>query len=181
MITYKPSSRLGTLNEELFTSDPTTRGWTVSGTLYSFDATGCKLTLYTLNVGGSATLTLNTKLQQYISFSLNGIYSTYPIVNPKVEVYFNGNLVDTFTITAGDTNGGEYHGVYTLFKNKDSDWRSVYALHWNDSSGGDISYNNSSINIGLNSVSELKLVLSGSADNHTQSGRTLSLTDVRWV
>lgn len=182
MITYKPSSRLGLLNEENFTSDPTSRGWAVtsSGTgASSFGADGAKITCTSLE---SLTLILEnstTKLSNFISFTLSGGGNNYAI-DIYWKCYINDILVGISPITSVTPNNTGLYGSFYLFKNKPTDWKqnNMFVVIKSNNTG-EVSTNFASINPGISVANKIKLELNVTCGNGDQGN--LSLTNLKWI
>jgi hypothetical protein len=182
MITYKPSARLGLLNEENFTTDPASRGWSVTGST-TFGASGVNLvctanaTTYTLTLEKT-----NTQLLQYVSFSISGTGAYYfSNTGININTYFNGTLVNTQNIEFRH-NTGHLIGCINLFKNTPTDWKISYVcgtIYGSDA--GELTSNFSTFSYSDLPVNTLKIVLSGKTAGAADSSRNLYLTNLKWV
>ena len=180
MITYKPSSRLGALNEENFTSDPTTRSWTVTGTGYTFTAAGATVTEDGSAGAKSVTLELNnTKLQQYISFSLSGNTGHRDLLNMAWELYFDDvKIAERASAAVGA--GQEVKATFTLFKSTPNKWVQNYLFEYSDTDNRVFSTSTyTDIDANSNSVGKIKVYIL--VDGNVNNIGDLSLTNLKWV
>jgi len=181
MITYSTTPSLGLLNEENFTTDPTSRGWTVTGS-NTFDSNGVKLEAYNLNTSYTYTLeNTTTSITKYISFTLYGdsisgtttseVY-TYLYINNTTIFYFH-----TFQLGYNRTG----NATFTVFKNTPNDWKkNLMGTAMNSSEGGFLYKDFTSVNPNVDKSNKIKIKIVISNDNHN-GNRVVHLTNLKWV
>jgi len=182
MIISKPSTELPALNLETFTTDPTSRFWSVSGTGYTFGASGVTLTCPTLNTTYSVTLeNTNILLKKYLAFELSGTIGTYgsSIGGVNADTYLNNTLVSQLVITARPN--GSILGNSTIFKSTPTDWRKESILTSEGYDDASITHDFGTYNLNLNSVSAIKINILFRTTNHDPGTRTYSMTNLRWI
>ena len=182
MITYKPSSRLGLLNEENFTSDPTSRGWSVSVTNYTANYTVDGLRLDTdLSKTSSATIEINTKLLQFISFIVyvpNG-HDDWSVAGPNLILKLDNNtLIETNEdVTSQALSEGNL--TVTVFKNTANQWFVYYGGGQYDSSARYSGVLTKTPN--LNSVSNIQFTITSTTPSSGTAPQNIYLRSVKWV
>jgi len=182
MITYKPSSRLGTLNEELFTSDPTSRGWVESKTVTGSASTaydGTKGYKISCPVNSSISTYLentNIKLQQYLSVRFPNTALRYTA--PVLRLYLDDVQVFAYTLGHNTDATMNCFGQINVFKNTANDWKIDFTY----GTYASISYeSHTTYDLNKNVVSKIKLGFTGMYIGSSGSTLDFYTTDLRWV
>jgi len=186
MITYKPSARLGTLNEEDFTSDPTARGWSITnnGTgSYAFNGT-YGLQIISTTAGPVTDLTIEnttTKLQQYLSLKFYNVTATRsfsPV--PVLKIYLDDVEVISVSLSSA-SSGNDFYGLVNinLFKNTPTDYKYNYIIAQTSNSIGNNNYYSGTVNLNKNSVSKIKITVTSNGAGY--SPQYLYITNLKWV
>jgi hypothetical protein len=176
MITYKPSARLGLLNEENFTSDPTSRGWIIDNTNYTLTYSSAGIRFGTINnTLASCVLEKNTQLQQYLCVTIISAGDDYDAINLSIK--FNDVVVLSLSSeTHSDIlkSGG---ATITIFKNTKNDW--IVSIGAANSNGVRRFYIlNKDLN--LNVMNNLKLEFFTNSKSSGSSFYT-DLTNLKWI
>lgn len=183
MITYKPSARLGLLNEENFTSDPTARGWTVTnngGSSYSYGGNGFTITSglsTSTNIDLINTTKFNCKQYFMCVFSCPSS-QMFRNTEPTLKIYANNVLVGTFDL--GYNNNNVYNGflVFHIFKNTKNDWKFSCLAHDSFSSH---TFTLNTIDIGSDTITNIKFNFTGATGSSGVTNNYLYFTNLKWV
>jgi len=182
MITYKPSSRLGALNEEDFKSDATARGWIVSntgGSTVSYDGTnGFKITTG-LSTTTNISLTNNTtKFMQYLSLYFRTPSGSRYATSPKIAVYLNEvKVVEASFDLAGNT---AYEGEMNIniFKSTPNDYKYNYIVAQQNSI---VTYYSGTVNVNSNGTNVIRIDFDGRTGSDGVTTQYWYMTNLKWV
>jgi len=182
MITYKPSSRLGLLNEEDFTTDPTSRGWTITGDNYSFGVDGLTMDFYDMNYTKFTTLqNTSTSWKKYLQFKISGsIDTSYASVSITVSVYANN--VFAGSITGAIPAYGNFIGNFNIFINNPHDFKlsGTTCSYDNNNDNATCGSNFGTTDVNQSNITNIKIVIRSETNNYDRD-RYFHLTGLKWV
>jgi len=180
MIKYKASERLGLLNEEDFTSNPTSRDWSVTGTA-TYDANGAKVSAYNINT--ATTFTIITKpIYKYFSYTFRITSSSLDsIAYYDIKLYINDVLVNSTDVSSRlEYGNNSARGSASVIMNNPNEWVVTYSHGYvnNYNATGYVTSGVNVVDVGSSIGNKISIVVEVIAE----SAYTVNayLTNLRW-